>query len=550
MKRLLTLLAALATATLLPAAAVDSTISAVTVYTDRAVVTRTATVELPTGTTELVFANLPQALQERSLQVSGRGTAQAMILDVSARQTFVDFAANPRVQELEDQLRKLHQQVREVDDGSGVLNAQAAMLERMEAALFAAPTKDVPRAGIDEFSTALTYLTGQRTRLAQERATLDEKRTDLQTRINTVQRQLNELRGAGNRAFKTVTVRVAATTAGRLDVTLAYTVPGASWAPNYDARITSGERTVELGYFGLVRQNTGEDWKDVALTLSTARPALGGAAPKLGVWELSVFDPIALEARAREQAMVEQERRMSMRKVASAPMAMGLAADMAPPEQDALIAQATVEAGATSATFRIATAASIPSDNSPQKVPVTTAKLKAEPAYHTTPKRVTTAYLTAKVSNDSEFPLLAGPMNVFLDGTFVATSGLTTVMPGEKFDLALGADEGISVQHKRVQKFIEQTGLISKSTRITYEYLITIQNNKRSAERIIVTDQVPLSRNEKIVVRVQMPPEREVKPDDEGLLKWTLDLKPGEKRELTVKFTVEHANDVNVTGLE
>lgn len=548
MQHLLTLLAAFAAASLLPAAAVDSTIAAVTVYTDRAVVTRTATVELTAGTTELVFSNLPQALQDRSLQVSGKGTAQATILDVGARQTYVDFAANPRVKELEDQLRGLNQQVRGVDDSSGVLNAQAAMLERMEVALFAAPTKEVPRAGVEEFSTALTYLTAQRTRLARERTELDEQRTDLQNKINTVQRQLNELRGAGNRAFKTVTVRVAAPMAGRLDVTLAYTVPGASWAPNYDARITSGEPTIELGYFGLVRQNTGEDWKDVALTLSTARPALGGAAPKLGVWELNVFDPIALEAQARQQALAQQEMRLSMRKVASAPMAM--AADMAAPAVDAEMATATVEAGATSATFRIATASSIPSDNSPQKVPVTSAKLKTEPAYHTTPKQVTTAYLTSKVSNDTDFPFLAGPMNVFLDRTFVATSRLETVMPGEKFALALGADEGISVQHQRVQKFVEQTGLITKSTRLTYEYLITIQNNKRSAERIIVTDQVPLSRNEKIIVRVQAPPEREVKPDDAGLLKWTLDLKPGEKRELTVKFTIEHPNDVNVTGLE
>lgn len=548
MQHLLTLLAAFAAASLLPAAAVDSTIAAVTVYTDRAVVTRTATVELTAGTTELVFSNLPQALQDRSLQVSGKGTAQATILDVGARQTYVDFAANPRVKELEDQLRGLNQQVRGVDDSSGVLNAQAAMLERMEVALFAAPTKEVPRAGVEEFSAALTYLTAQRTRLARERTELDEQRTDLQNKINTVQRQLNELRGAGNRAFKTVTVRVAAPMAGRLDVTLAYTVPGASWAPNYDARITSGEPTIELGYFGLVRQNTGEDWKDVALTLSTARPALGGAAPKLGVWELNVFDPIALEAQARQQALAQQEMRLSMRKVASAPMAM--AADMAAPAVDAEMATATVEAGATSATFRIATASSIPSDNSPQKVPVTSAKLKTEPAYHTTPKQVTTAYLTSKVSNDTDFPFLAGPMNVFLDRTFVATSRLETVMPGEKFALALGADEGISVQHQRVQKFVEQTGLITKSTRLTYEYLITIQNNKRSAERIIVTDQVPLSRNEKIIVRVQAPPEREVKPDDAGLLKWTLDLKPGEKRELTVKFTIEHPNDVNVTGLE
>ena len=67
---------------------------------------------------------------------------------------------------------------------------------------------------------------------------------------------------------------------------------------------------------------------------------------------------------------------------------------------------------------------------------------------------------------------------------------------------------------------------------------------------MIVTDQVPVSRNEKIVVKVQAPPEKEVKPDAEGLLKWTLDLKPGEKRELTVKFTVEHPADVQVDGLE
>jgi uncharacterized protein (TIGR02231 family) len=325
-------------------------------------------------------------------------------------------------------------------------------------------------------------------------------------------------------------------------------VPNASWSPAYDARVLASERAVALGYFGVVRQNTGEDWPDVALTLSTARPALGGAAPKLGVWELNVYD----ETLARMEAMAARDREMSQRTkmTMAAPRAMALASDMPPPEVAAEMASATVEAGATSATFRIATAATIPSDNSPQKVPITSARLGVQPEYHTTPKRLTTAYLTAQVFNNTEFPLLAGPMSVFLDGTFVATSNLRTVMAGEKFDLALGADEGISVKHKRVQKFTEQTGLMSKSTRITYEYLLTLQNNKRTTERVVVTDQVPLSRNEKIVVKVLAPDAKEAKPDDEGRLKWTLELKPAEKRELTVKFTVEYANDVNVTGLE
>jgi len=141
-------------------------------------------------------------------------------------------------------------------------------------------------------------------------------------------------------------------------------------------------------------------------------------------------------------------------------------------------------------------------------------------------------------------------MNVFLDGTFVATSSLRTVMSGEKFDLALGADEGISVKHKRVNRFTEDTGLTNSGKRITYEYLITIQNNKRTTERVIVADQIPLSRNEKVVVKQLAPATGELKPTDEGTLKWTLDLKPGEKRELPVKFTIEYPNDVNVTGLD
>ena len=192
----------------------------------------------------------------------------------------------------------------------------------------------------------------------------------------------------------------------------------------------------------------------------------------------------------------------------------------------------------------------VPSDNSPQKIPVTTAALAANPEYLTTPKLQPAAFLTAKVVNISEFPLLAGAMNVFLDGTFVATSKLRTVMPGEKFDLALGADEGISVKHKRGQKFTEDTGLTNSGKRITYEYLLTIQNNKQTAERVVVVDQLPVSRNEKVVVKQLAPDAKDVKPTDEGALKWSLDLKPGEKRELTVKFTIEFANDVNVTGLE
>ncbi|MCM2275294.1 MAG: mucoidy inhibitor MuiA family protein [Candidatus Didemnitutus sp.] len=540
----------LALAAALSAAPVESRISAVTVYTDRAVVTRTATANLTPGQTELVFERLPEALWEQSLQVGGQGTAAATILDVSARRTFVDFTPNERAAELEQQLRAAQAEQRQLADERAVLDTQRQATVQYLNGAVSPGGKDIDRPKLDDVRAALAFGRQQLAEFAAATQQLDARAEDVQRKIAALEAQLNELRGGRGRAYKSVVVRVAAAQAGSLDVTLAYTVGGAQWQPSYDARVASSERAVALGYFGVVRQNTGEDWPEVALILSTARPALGGAAPELGVWEVVVRQPVVLQERAQRYKVEMPQVTLSAAPAASYGRVIGSVEVGEPESRSADLAVAAIEAGATSASFKIATPTTIPSDGSARKVPITTARLEAAPEYATTPKLQTTAFLTTKVTNNTDFPLLAGAMNVFLDGTFVATSQLKTVMPAEKFDLALGADEGIAVKHRRVQRFTENTGLTNSGRRLTYEYLLTIQNNKPAAARIVVSDQIPLSRHEKIVVRQVAPTERELKPDNEGKLKWTLDLKPGEKRELTVKFTVEHPADLDVTGLE
>lgn len=550
MKRFTLLLAAcLALAAGLRANAIDSRITAVTVYSDRAVVTRTADTKLSAGINELTFTALPANLLDQSLQVSGSGSTAVTILDVTAKQTFLPETPDPRRKDLEDQIKALREKDRSLADRASVLRTQSDLIGRLQTSAVSLGTGEKSeRPNLDEVRNVLAYGQQQLLELAVALQDLDTQRDALQAKITALQNQLNELRPSNRRSVKTVVVRVQSETAGAFNLALNYTVGGASWTPGYDARVASNDNKLQLGYFGNVRQNTGEDWTNVALTLSTARPSLGGSAPELGVWNLDVWQP-----RNRDQQDVVQLTPFEARSEkdygylkANPAAATRIGMEI----QKATIAQAAVDTAATSATFKIAVPATIASDNSVQKVPVTTVELNAALSYATTPKVHAAAFLNAKVFNNSDYPLLAGAMNVFLDGTFVATSHLTTTMPGEKFDLALGADEGIAIEHKRVKKFSEETGVFSKDHRITYEYLITVQNNKRSTARVIVTDQVPVSRNEKIVVKVLAPPEKDVKPDAEGLLKWTLDLKPGEKRELTVKFTVEHPSDVQVDGLE
>jgi len=528
------------------AASVDSQISAATVYADRAVVTRMGDAKLTAGINELLFENLPAGLLDQSLQVSGSGSVNTTILDVTARQTYLAATPDPRRKELKQQIQALREKDRAVINRNVVLSSQSNLITALQKSAVALGTGEKSeRPKLEDVKSVLEFGQIQLIALAAAQQELDNQRADLQAEIAALQNQLNALRGTGARSVKTVVVRVQASEAGTFKASLNYSVYGASWTPSYDARVLTDEKAVQLGYFGNVRQSTGEDWNDVALTLSTARPSLGGAAPDLGVWNLNVREertqvhlmnmPSVSDEAKRSDAFMKDTNARSLGK-----------AELRYSDT----AQATVDFGATSATFKIAVPSSVASDNTMQKVPVTSAPLNAITEYATTPKLQQTAFLNARVMNTTEFPLLAGQMNVFLNGTFVATSRLDTTMPKENFELALGADEGITVEHKRMNKFTAETGMFSKDHKITYEYLITIQNNKQTAERIIVTDQVPVSRHEKIVVKVQTPPVKELKPDDEGKLKWTLNLQPGEKRELKIKFTVEYPEDVKVDGLE
>lgn len=526
--------------------AADSRISAVTVYADRAVVTRTASVDLTaTGSMEVTFDKLPAGLVDQSLQASGRGTAQASLLDVTARATYVDFTPNDRVKALEDQLRDVARQERALDDRATVLGEQRDFVLKIAASV-TAPAKDATSAPVtpETWQKLITFTGDQLTKIAADLQALDPQREDLRAQHAALEKQLAELRGQGGRSYKTVTVRLSVATAGQLDLTLRYAIPGAGWTPLYDARMQSSARTVQLTYTGLVHQSTGEDWHDVDVTLSTARPSLGGAAPELGPWIVQPQEFLPARSGSDEETIVLSPFEVTKAEGRSrpkrpAPVAASLAVAPAP---------TVVQNQITSATFHTSEKANIPSDNAPHQVPIATISLQAEPRYQATPKLVPAAFLTADVTNNSDYPLLAGAMNVFLDETFVAASRLRTVMPGEKFELALGADEGIAVARKLNNRLVENTGLVNRGQRITYDYTLSAQNNRKIPVSLVLLDQIPVSRHEKIVVKLLAP--ENVKPAADGTIKWTLTLQPGEKRELPLKFSVEHPDDLPVAGLE
>lgn len=541
---------------------VESRISAATVYLDRAVVTRHAHTPLSAGETDVVFERLPAGLLDASLQVSARGSAAVTLIDVTARQTYVEATIDPRVRSIEEELKALQRQDADLKGRLALFDQQRALLSRIEAAATTPPPRDAAvsgaKPGFDEWQKLLTFQFENLSRIASDQETVVRQREDLAAKTAALEAQLNLMRSrqSAARSFKTVTVRVSAATAGSLDVSLSYAVPGASWSPSYDARLNTEKRIIELGYFGSVRNGTGEDWSAVALTLSTARPSQGGGAPTLPPWIVDVYRAMPYPALSlgRSSAKVAFESRAGAVAQASA------LADKAEEEmKDAQFAMAAIESGTTRATFRVSNPVTLPSDNAAQRVPITRTELPASLHYESTPKLIEAAFLSASVSNVTDFPFLAGPVNTFLDDNFVATSPMKTIMPREKFDLAFGADDGISVKRRLVNRFAEETGLTSKGRRVTYEFLVTLANNKKTAERVVFKEAVPLSRDEKIVVKLLTPVERdigaadslkEITRDEEGRLVWRVNLKAGEKREFPMKVSIDYPSEITVSGLD
>ena len=123
--------------------------------------------------------------------------------------------------------------------------------------------------------------------------------------------------------------------------------------------------------------------------------------------------------------------------------------------------------GSTS-TYEIPRSATVPSDNNTHKVTIGIIELKPEFEYESVPKKSAYAFIKAKVTNTSEYSLLAGSANVFLDNNFVAKTQLKSYSPQEEFYCSLGVDPAIRIDYKPLRKFKGQSGIINKTTTTTF----------------------------------------------------------------------------------
>jgi len=531
----------------------QSKISEVMIYPGSALVTRTASVSLSPGEHSVVFEDIIPAIDENSLTVSGEGTAQVKIFGAQIKTEYLKEAPDERVKELEKKIEAVNDQIAGETSKLAILDQEREFLNSVK--LFSG--QQIPKDLVTNMPPA-TELENTLNFLSTKLQTNEDKKEsgrlairDLNKQKEVLQNELNQLRGSMGKMKRSIMVDVECSKAGSLDLSFSYLVGGVYWQPFYDARVSMEKSEVELASYGAIKQNTGEDWTDVNLALSTAKPNIGGRMPYVSPWVLEVYQPYRQEGKAAGKSMFAMKAAVQSEAFRSDQIVETGEPASAPAE----VAYSQAAEKGISVVYKLPKKVTVKSDGTDHKVPISSQMLKVDFEYSTFPRASSYAYLGSRVTNAKDEQLLAGRVNIFLDGDFMGTSTIDNIGPNEEFDLYLGVDENVKVKREEIEKKSDDIliGNISSPNRtITFKHKLTIENYKNKPIKVNLFEALPVSQNERIKVKLGEP---SLKPNDKdwkdrkGIWRWELKLEPQAKQEIFYGFSVEHPRDMQVMGL-
>jgi uncharacterized protein (TIGR02231 family) len=338
-----------------------------------------------------------------------------------------------------------------------------------------------------------------------------------------------------------------------------YLVVGASWRPSYNLRASVAAGTVGLEYNAVISQRSPESWDGCRIDLSTAHPHVGASPPTIQPWKLARYVP-QNEGNQYGRGGIK----MSMREAARPSGAMVYAAEDSGVEfaemYQSVIQQATVttgSGGSSVASYAVPGSHTVlPGED--QLVAIAHIDLDGKFDYRTVPSLQTTAFLRCTLKNTSPFIMLSGPANVYDDTGFVATTNIPNVLTSETFVVFLGVDDGIGVKYTQMKRARSDRGGFLTSKTVTWDigYEIVLRNRKEVEVTLAISDKVPVSSEEGVVVEVLEPQGLELGKregdaflSNEGILEITRTLAPGEIVTINLRYTITHPADITLQNL-
>jgi uncharacterized protein (TIGR02231 family) len=515
-----------------------SAVDAVTVYPDGASVTRLIAADLPAGDNTLVLHDFPLGLDLSSLRVEGEADARLTIGAIDARSPRAAPPAN--LPELDQRLEALKDQRADLQGAIDAAHARRKFAEHFAEASPAGLGDKGEARPIADWRAAFAAV-------AEEVASADSAVRDASRKQRELDRDIRRLEA--ERAAKPpnkleVRLDLAAAAATKATLRVTYTVRNARWTPLYDARLDTGARdrkpALELTRRAEITQSTGEDWSNVALTVSTVRTSRGGNAPELSSLMVHYPDLAALAPATPQMDRFRALASHSAAKVAELPAAPAPAMEQ----------EAVAEISGFQVMYRIAGRVSVGASEGAKSLLVSTASIAPDLVVRAVPVLDSTAFLEASFKQSEDAPLLPGRVSIYRDGVFVGRGQMKAASKDENVRLGFGPDDKVKVERSVLNRNEGSAGLILMTSKTDERsFKTTVRNGHDFPIHVAIEDHLPVSENEDIQVEMlpsSTPPTSSNLHDKRGVLEWSFDAKPNEARDIAFAWMVRWPKDKGV----
>ncbi len=534
----------------------NGTITSVTLYRNRAAITRTAILDLDAGGYSVFFRDLPNSAYLDSVQAHVSDTARLLAVDTSNKPIVKDN--RDVVAQLTKQIEQKEREMDGLDAAKQAIELQIAMLQSL---IEQSDGKDAPPFDLATFGSQLDFIGDRMTTLSASRITNENQRKKVRDEIQTLMKKRGNV-GSEQRNQIDAIVDIGMARAGTVTVELTYLVLNASWHPVYSIRASEGGDAIVIEYDAEIAQRTGENWTDVAMTLSTAQPQRSATPPMPSPWYVTVkLPPVPAPSAGAELRRTRSAGRNSFsdsRGGELATLGMPFFADAAVEEASAM---ASVVGDGPAVSFALPRTVIVPS-NAEESQTISLAAIDATAdLYHVAvPMLTDSVYIRSEVTNASPYILLPGRASIFHGSDYVGKTTLTTVTPNETFTIDLGIDPSVTATRSLIEKNTATTGLFASAKQTAYNYQIAISNGHDESINVRVWDRIPISQDESIEILLEKLSQplstdanflKQERP--RGLLRWDLGIDANMTGEQTYsldwRVEVARGKDVEMTPL-
>jgi len=517
---------------------IKSQIKEVTVYTNSAQIKAVADANLTKGTYNLVFENVSPFIDENSIQI--KGNTDFTILSIVVKKDFLNEGfKDATLKKLEDSLVLVTNKIATTQNNISALTDELNMIKANQR--ISGSNTNLSSLELEKMAT---FIRSRNEEIYNKITEQNNSKTKLQLKLNDLQNQINTYNAENNKNKADIVVAIKSNAISKTDLELVYNVQQAGWSPFYDIKAESISSPVVITSKANVWQNTGDNWNNVKLFISTGNPTVSMNIPDMNPFYVNVQN---------ENYRPQNSLKKSRSKFDGVYSSDAEAAPMVQYSMPLVDANKTASAyttnieSQTNNVFEISIPYTIKTDGAQNLVEIQKYEVPAKYSYIAKPKVECGAYLEAKLIDWNQSGLLPGDANIFFEGAYIGKTYFETNASSDTISISFGKDNNIVVERKRT-KLLNDKNFIGGNKTVSFDYEIVVKNKKKSNIEILVEDQIPLSANTNTEVELDSNSKADYTKET-GALKWTTTLKPAENITHKFGFKVRYPKGFKITNL-